>query len=158
MQQIIVEKVEQDPRLLLAGLVEESSAQGFGALRRVVSDWAGGICRFGAEGEGLFVALQDGRVVGVCALDIAPDGVDKGIGRLRDMYVSATCRRSGIGKSLVRRLVTEASAYFTALELRADTPGAALFYEALGFRPTPQAVDSTHRLDLRPAVAEVPRA
>jgi hypothetical protein len=44
--------------------------------------------------------------------------------------------------------VREASAYFATLELRADTPGAASFYESLRFRPTPATTDSTHRLDL----------
>jgi GNAT superfamily N-acetyltransferase len=149
-QQITVEKILQNPAPVLAGLVEESSAQGFGALRRLLADWVTGTGRFDGPGEGLFVALADGRVVGVCALDRAPGRAETGVGRLRDMYVSATRRRSGIGRSLVRGVVAEAGVYFATLELRADTPGAASFYESLGFRPTPEATDSTHRLDLRP--------
>jgi GNAT superfamily N-acetyltransferase len=156
MPEITVEKVVQDPKPLLAGLVEESSAQGFGALRRLVADWDAGTCRFAGPGEHLFVALEGGRVAAVCALDIAPGGADKGVGRLRDMYVSATRRRSGIGKALVQRLVAEAGVYFGTLVLRADTPGAALFYESLGFRPTAGAGDQTHRLELRPPSADAP--
>jgi GNAT superfamily N-acetyltransferase len=149
MPEIIVEKVIRDPKPLLAGLVDESSAQGFGALRRLVADWAAGTCRLEGSGEGLFVALEGGRVAAVCALDIAPNAGGKDVGRLRDMYVSATRRRSGIGKALVQRLVADAGVYFATLVLRADTPGAALFYESLGFRPTAEAKDWTHRLELR---------
>jgi GNAT superfamily N-acetyltransferase len=152
--QITVEKLLQDPAPVLASLVEESGAQGFGALRRLLADWAAGTSRFAGPGEGLFVAIADGRVVGVCALDNAPAGMKSGAGRLRDMYVSATRRRSGIGRALVRRVVAEAGVYFATLELRADTPGAATFYESMGFSPTPAAADSTHRLDLRPAAAD----
>jgi GNAT superfamily N-acetyltransferase len=158
MEQITVDKVAHDPGTVLAGLVEESSAQGFGALRRLLAEWTAGTSRFGEPGEGLFIALEGGRVVGVCALDAAPGGTDKSVGRLRDMYVSATLRRHGVGKSLVRGVVAEASKYFATLVLRADTPAAAVFYESRGFRPTPEARDWSHRLVLRPSAAADPGA
>jgi GNAT superfamily N-acetyltransferase len=154
MEAITVEKVVQDPGPVLAGLVDESSAQGFSNLRRLVADWSAGTSRFDCPGEGLYVAIADGRVVGVCALSTAPG---ERVGRLRDMYVSATRRRSGIGRELVRRVVDEAVPHFSVLELRAETPGALVFYESLGFRPTPGTSGPTHRLDLRSAASNSAR-
>jgi hypothetical protein len=49
--------------------------------------------------------------------------------------MSATRRRSGIGRTPVRRVAGEAGVYFATLELNATTPGAAAFYESPGFRP-----------------------
>jgi hypothetical protein len=53
---ITVKKVQQDPAPVLAGLVEESGTQGFGALRRLLADWADDTSRFVGPGERLFVA------------------------------------------------------------------------------------------------------
>lgn len=154
-----VERVLDQPQNVLADLIEESTAQGADALRRLVADWRSGTHRFAGPGEGLFVALRNGRVAGVCALEADAASPGRTAGRLRDVYVSATHRRSGIGKELVRAVVEEAAKTFTTLTLRADTPGAAAFFTALGFRPAgePQA---THCLDLRsPAAAgAVPEA
>jgi GNAT superfamily N-acetyltransferase len=154
MEPITVEKVTNDPASVLAALVEESSAQGLGGLRRLAAEWVAGTSRFDGPGEGLFIALEGGRVAAVCALDAAPGGADERIGRLRDMYVSATRRRSGIGRALVRRVAGEAGVYFATLELNAASPGTAAFYESLGFRPIPGAHGSTHQLDLRPPVTD----
>jgi ribosomal protein S18 acetylase RimI-like enzyme len=156
MPEITIERVAQDPGPVIAGLVEESSAQGFGALRRLVSDWTAGTCRFSGPGEGLFIALADGRVAGVCAVDTAPGSTENRVGRLRDMYVSVTQRRAGVGRAMVQRVITEAAGYFTRLELRADTQGAKSFYESLGFRPTPDTTNSTHELDLDAARVDAP--
>jgi GNAT superfamily N-acetyltransferase len=145
MEPITVEKVTNDPAPVLAALVEESSAQGFGGLRRLVAEWAAGTCRFTGPGEGLLVALGRGRIEGVCAVDAAPGAADRGVGRLRDMYVTATCRRSGIGTALVRRVLDEAGGHFSSLELRAETPGAVAFYESIGFLPVSGSSESTHR-------------
>jgi GNAT superfamily N-acetyltransferase len=149
MESITVERIPNDPAPVLAALIEESSAQGFNGLRRLVADWSAGSCRFARPGEGLFVAFDAGRVAGVCALDAAPPSAGPGTARLRDMYVSATRRRSGVGTALLQRVVAEARSHFTAMELRAETPGAASFYESHGFRPIGSASESTHRLDLR---------
>ena len=72
------------------------------------------------------------------------------------MYVSATRRRSGIGRALMRRVAGEAGVYFATLELIATTPGAAAFYEFLGFQPIPGRHGSTHRLDLQPPASDAP--
>jgi GNAT superfamily N-acetyltransferase len=148
MEPISVEKVTNDPAQVLAALVEESSAQGFGGLRRLVAEWAAGTCRFIQPGEGLLVALGRGGVEGVCAVDAAPGAFDRGVGRLREMYVTATRRRSGTGTALVRRILDEARGHFSSLELCAETPGAVAFYESIGFLPMSGSNKSTHRLAL----------
>jgi GNAT superfamily N-acetyltransferase len=149
MADVAVERVSDQPQKVLADLVEESAAQGWDALRRLVADWVSGARRFDSPGEGVFVALRDGRVVGVCVLEADPFSPDKTAGRLRDVYVSATHRRAGIGKTLVKQVVAEAAKSFEVLALRADTAGAAAVFTAVGFEPVIAAPHSTHRLDLR---------
>jgi GNAT superfamily N-acetyltransferase len=144
---ISIERIHDPPQHVLAGLVEESSAQGSDHLRRLVEECRLGTRRFEGPGEGLFVALRDGRVVAVCGLDIDPDAADGKSGRLRNMYVSATHRRSGIGREFARDVIERARQTFTTLTLRADTAGAAKFFETLGFRPT-TAPNATHFLKL----------
>jgi GNAT superfamily N-acetyltransferase len=148
MTEIAVEKVTDNPQQPLAELVEEAAAQGSNSLRRLVADWLSGSARFDGPGEGLFVALKNGRVVGVCGLDLDPASADRTVGRLRDTYVSATHRRGNIGRVLVGAVIEEARKTFKSLKLRADTPGAAAFFSALGFEPTPDAPETTHRLSL----------
>ena len=41
---------------------------------------------------------------------------------------------------------------FDSLRLRTENPAAARFYEALGFRPCGGAADSTHVMELVPAL------
>ena len=149
MKEIAVERILDRPQHVLAGLVEESTAQGAGSLRRIVADWLSGANRFDGPGEGLFVALCDGRVVGVCGLQADSSRPDRAVGRLRDIYVSTTHRRASVGRALAAHVIGEAEKWFNALVLRADTPGAEAFFTALGFEPTPALPGSTHQLDLR---------
>ena len=56
----------------LADLLIESEASGYQLIRRVVNEWESGDNRFSRRGEALFAAESDGRIVGVCGLNIDP--------------------------------------------------------------------------------------
>jgi GNAT superfamily N-acetyltransferase len=129
----------------LVGLVAECESQGFTFLRRLVSDWDTGANRFALRGEALFAAEEQGIIVGVCGLNVDPYVSDRGIGRVRHLYVLASHRRQGIGGRLVAKVIVSAAHSFHMLRLRTDSPAAAAFYEALGFRPCTDTA-CTHRL------------
>jgi len=130
------------------GLVTESESQGFAFLRRLIADCDAGTNRFALEGEALFAAQERGIIVGVCGLNVDPYASDRGIGRVRHLYVLASRRRQGIGKRLVTQVIVSATRSFRMLRLRTDSAAAAAFYEALGFEPCTDAA-CTHRLLLR---------
>jgi GNAT superfamily N-acetyltransferase len=144
---ITVEPLTELAQHRIAPLLEEARQAGFRALDRLVEDWASGANRFDGPGEVLFAALDGGRVVGVCGLNIDPYAPGGRVGRVRRLYVLAGYRRRGIGRQLVGRAVDRARGIFERLRLRTDSEGAARFYEALGFRRSDDP-DCTHTLDL----------
>jgi GNAT superfamily N-acetyltransferase len=146
---VVVERVAHLPDPGLDGLLEEGAAQGFGFVRRLVDDWRSGANRFDGPGEAFFVARRDEGVAGFCGLNVDPYAGNSAVGRLRHLYVAARYRRTGVGRALVARVVAEAARSFVTLTLRTDSPDAAAFYEALGFRRTWKLPSTTHCLDLR---------
>lgn len=144
--QLIVERVLDLPDI--DRLVEESVRETYALVLRLVTDWQTGVNRFDRPGELLLVARQAEGIAGVCGLNIDPYADDPQVGRVRHLYVSADRRRKGIGRALVGRVVSEARKSFKTLTLRTNSPDAAAFYEALGFRRTDTHTQSTHSLDL----------
>jgi GNAT superfamily N-acetyltransferase len=131
----------------LAELVAESEAAGFRFLRRLVDEWISGRNRFHGDGEALFTAIVDDRVIGVCGLNVDPYAGDATVGRVRHLYVMTAFRKQGIGGRLVERVIAAARGRFRCLRLRTDNEGAGRFYESLGFRAC-AAKDFTHALNI----------
>src|SRR4051812_6289699 len=129
-------------------LLSESEQAGFRFIRRLVEEWDVGANRFDRPGEALFGARTRGQLVGVCGLNVDPYAADERVGRVRHLYVIASYRRLGVGRRLVAAVVEAARDRFHTLRLRTMNAGAGLFYEALGFRLTGGAADSTHSLSL----------
>ena len=133
----------------LERLVELSIEEDLLFLRRLREGWVSGANRFTGPGEAFFVARQGDELAGVCGLNLDPYCQDPTIGRLRHFYVAPAHRRRGIGRALVDRAVSAARPHFRIVRLRTDTTEGALFYEAVGFSPTPAARDATHELQLK---------
>jgi GNAT superfamily N-acetyltransferase/2'-5' RNA ligase len=129
----------------VAPLVAESEGAGLRLVRRLVDDWASGANRFDRPGEAFFVAVQDGRVIGVCGLNVDPYAGIARVGRVRHLYVLTAHRRRGVGRSLVQAVVEAAGDRFDELRLRTQDPAAARLYECLGFVACTDAAASTHR-------------
>ena len=127
----------------LADLAAEAEAGGFRFVRRLVTEWGSGEERFDGPGEVLFVAVEGGRVVGVCGLTADPYTQAERVGRVRHLYVAVSHRRRGIGRELVTEVVRAARGSFDLLRLRTNDDAAARFYAALGFVPTNEP-DCTH--------------
>ena len=82
------------------------------------------------------VRVDDPGVVDGYAGLLAPVGA--GDADIQTIAVAASARRHGLGRTLMRHLMTEAHQRGAArlfLDVRADNPAAQTLYEALGFEP-----------------------
>ena len=129
----------------LTALEADAGADGHNQVSRLIQEWLEGRNRFSAAGERVYVAKRGGRVCGVCGLNRDPYAGEDSIGRVRRLYVSAAERRTGIGRALIDRLMTEARGTYSWIHLRTHESEAAAFYEANGFEPVPGKADYTHR-------------
>jgi len=131
----------------LYALQAESVAEGYRFVVRLCDEWLSGVNRFGALGEGLFVAQGSTGILGVCGLNRDPYVDDPSIGRVRHLYVRPAWRRQGIGRDLVGAIMDAASLHFRVLRVR-TTPAAESFYRALGFQCAISGKDPTYVLEL----------
>jgi hypothetical protein len=67
-----IAKVTELDVAALETLRAESVAEGYRFVGRLCDDWRSGVNRFGASGEGLFVAQGLGGILGVCGLNRDP--------------------------------------------------------------------------------------
>lgn len=145
---IIITRLTELPADALAALVAESEQAGWRFVRRLADEWAAGSNCFDRPGEALYAAWSDGRLVGVCGLNVDPYAADETVGRVRHLYVLGDFRRLGVGRRLVEAVRSAAQGRFTSLRLRTESTSAAVFYERLGFRPIDDPHDSTHVREL----------
>jgi len=137
------------PLTAVVTLVTESERSGLRFVRRLTDEWVSGANRFDQPGEGLFAAMVDGHVVGLCGLNVDPYTAEGRVGRVRHLYVMEASRRHGIGRRLVAEVIAAARDSFDRLRLRTANPEATRLYEGLGFAPCAGEADCTHALDLR---------
>ena len=148
-EELIIAHLEHLILSRFADMRAESEASGYRFLRQVVDEWESGVNRFSLPGEALLVAEINGRWVGVCGLSIDPYLDDPRVGRVRNVYVLADCRRTGIGRRLVQEAVSRARGIFDRLRLRGEEQGPARLYESLGFRQCRGIPNCTHIMELR---------
>ena len=146
---VLIQKLQNLPSNCVAEMVAESMSTGFTAIKRLVDEWVSGANRFDRSGEALFVAQQNGCIIGVCGLNIDPYATSSATGRVRHLYVMLSHRRRGIGRALVERVVDEASLTFDCLHLRTYSEVADRFYRTIGFTPHFDSEYCTHILELR---------
>lgn len=128
-------------------LHSEARAEGFDFLDTLVNEWSSGENRYNGPGEILMGGIDNGNVIAVGGLNRDPFLNEPGIGRIRRVYVRAAWRNQHIGRALVTALIDHARGHFSAVRLRAITPGAARLYERLGFHPI-EDPNATHILAL----------
>lgn len=145
-----VERLSEPSADRLGVLLAESEQAGSRMVRRLVEEWASGANRFDRPGEALFAARIDGRLVGVCGLNVDPYSAEPRLGRVRHLYVLSAYRRRGVGRQLVAEVIAAARGRFDHLRLSTGNPEAARFYERLGFRSA-EVAHCTHVLDVKGA-------
>lgn len=123
----------QDFETLKAISVEE----GFHFLQKMQDFWEDNNNRFNKVGEALFAYFdKNNHLIAICGLNIDPYTSDKGVGRIRHLYVTPEHRRKSLAKNLIHKVLSHGAQYFDMIRLRTDNPDAALFYESLGFDQT----------------------
>ena len=147
--QVSVERLNEAPTGHLATLIVESEQAGLRLVRRLADEWADGRNRFDRPGEALFVACLDGRIVGVCGLNVDPYTTAPDVGRVRHLYVLVAQRRLGIGRRLVAEVVRAACRRFLTLRLSTTNAAAARLYEGFGFHRVDDT-GCTHVMPLGP--------
>lgn len=130
-------------------LIAESKTNGIEFVQRFVEEWKAGINQFNRYGEICLIAEEDNQLIGICGLNIDPYEQNTGIARVRHLYVLTEQRRRGIGKKLIKHIVSYAQQNFHQLNLRTTNPEADKFYLALGFERSTDSPYCTHRLQLR---------
>ncbi len=136
----ILEQWDLDAVRDLAALAR---SEGFQFLDRLVAELENQTVRLDAADEFFVCAIEQSRIVAVGGITPDPYANEPNVGRVRHVYVHPKARRSGIGRALIVALEQRAPRSYSTLRLRTDTPAAARFYEALGYRPVID-VDATH--------------
>lgn len=130
-------------------LKEESLREEFHFLQRMETEWATGKNQFDKTGEGLFVLLKQGKIIGIGGVNQSPYApTTSKIARLRRFYISQNSRRKGYGTLLVKHLIRFAAVEFKLLQLKTDNKAANIFYKSMGFEKMEQNLNITHQLDL----------
>jgi GNAT superfamily N-acetyltransferase len=143
-----IERLRELPAAHLAPLIADSERDGLRFVSRLAEEWESGRNRFDRPGEALFGALTDGRLVGVCGLNIDPYAGAPRIGRVRHLYVLIAHRRHGVGRQLVGAVVVAARGPFATLRLSTANPQAARLYETLGFLRRAGDARCTHAMEI----------
>jgi GNAT superfamily N-acetyltransferase len=109
---VTIQRVVELPPERLADLVTESEGFQLRLVRRLVDEWISGANRFDRPGEAFFAAAINGRVIGICGLNVDAYTTDPRIGRVRHLYVLLEHRRQRIGTRLVHEVIAAARGNF----------------------------------------------
>ena len=114
-------------------------------LKRLLDNWVNGQNTFSRPGEILVGAFESGRLIGIGGRNIDPYTSEARAGRLRHLYTRASSRRMGVGRAVVKTLMTDADHFFDVIALRAPD-NAFAFYERLGFERVADSFYVTHHM------------
>lgn len=146
---ITIESLDDMPLAELQPLIDESQAEGFTFVERLVANYQDGSNRFAGPGEVLYGVYARSRLVAVGGLNRDPYLSAGKTGRVRHVYVLAAWRRRGIGRKLMEQIIRRANDYFEMLTLRTLSSDADQFYRSLGFRTDSPPEHSSHFLPLK---------
>lgn len=142
----IVRLVEALPEEFQA-LKDEAAAEGYRFVDSLQGEWREGCYHDGDERFSLFAAYRDGELAGLGAVTPDPYDPEDGLLRIRHVYVHPLCRHDGVGRQLGMALIQQGLALAEKLSLNAADPGAAAFWEKLGFRPDSGGTRRSHLLE-----------
>ena len=123
--------------------------EGFQFLDRLVAAMENETVSLDGTEEFFMCITEHGRIVGVGGITADPYAGEPDVGRIRHVYVHPNARRAGLGRDLLAALEQRAPRTYGTLRLRTDTPAAASFYEALGYRP----IVNRHATHFKPTAA-----
>ena len=116
-----------------APLLKKSQSEGYNLVLRLTENWENGSNRFDKQGEALFAAEHENRLLGVGGRSLDPYLEEPGVIRVRHVYVLPEWRHLGIGNALMKKILDIPQGLFQKVTLRTLNPNARKFYEQLGF-------------------------
>jgi GNAT superfamily N-acetyltransferase len=128
----------------IESLRAEADRDGVRNMGLLISEWQSGEERFAEAGEALFAAFDDEKLVGIGGVTIEA-GKRVTAMRMRRLYVLQTSRKRGVGRMLAEAMMKHGFASADLLTCNAQPPGAAEFWDAMGFARV-TAADWTHEL------------
>lgn len=144
-----IKEIQDLQQVDVSKLVEESEAEGYRFLRRLVDQYEDDSNTFNKTGEVLYgVWDHHNHLVAIGGLNRDPYSNKEGVGRLRRFYISATARRQGIGTKLLQQILEGARGHFHELVVRTDSSAADAFYRANGFSGDLGLPEATHGIVL----------
>lgn len=144
-----IKVIEDLKQVDVSKLLEESEAEGYRFLRRLVNQYEDGTNTFNKAGEVLYgVWDHTGELVAIGGVNRDPYTDKEGVGRLRRFYISEHVRRQGIGTKLLKEIVDYSKGHFNELVVRTDSSSADAFYRANGFSGDLGLPDATHHMAL----------
>ena len=142
---VSIHLLTQFPPIGFSAMRAEAEAEEEPQLEALSAAWQDRTQRFQLDGEALFAALLHDRLAGLGALAQDPALPPEEVLRVQRLYVRPDCRRHGVGRALLRRLVQHGLRHAPTLIVDAPQPAAHAFFDACGFT----ALDDpgvTHRL------------
>lgn len=148
-----IQKINDSSILSLTGLAAQAKTEGYNFVQRTIDEWQAGKNNFSKTGEFLLGVFDGDNCIAIGGLNIDPYANDTRVCRLRHLYVSPKCRRVGIAKILLEKIINDAQNYFNVLRLSAHKPArsnepAARLYESMGFIQD-EGDHQTHLLNLK---------
>ena len=113
----------------IAVLRDEAAADGIHNMGTLVAEWQSGSERYDGPGEALFGAFDRDGLVGIGCVKREQAAM-----RMRRLYVRRAARRGGVGRALAQAMIARGFESMKRLTCNAVPPGAAEFWEAMGFR------------------------
>jgi|GEM_PF-1967071 len=137
-EQVSIKGLDSDEELTsLTDMINLIFHNSWGYSRMEVEDVKGWISRINARGDGIFLALKGGRLVGFLIMDLSLYLLDQGTAYIALLGVHPEYRGRGIGRALVYAAFERMrERELTGIQVTVDTSNenALGFYESLGFR------------------------
>ncbi|AIY04272.1 GCN5-related N-acetyltransferase [Planococcus sp. PAMC 21323] len=143
-----IKEIQDLKKLDVSKLVEESEAEGYRFLRRLVDQYEDGSNTFNKQSEVLYGVWDQDHLIAIGGLNRDPYSSKDGVGRLRRFYISTNARRQGVGTKLLQTIVEDAKGHFHELVVRTDSSAADAFYRANGFSGDLGLPEATHGIVL----------
>lgn len=144
-----IKEIQDLKEMDVSKLVEESEAEGYRFLRRLVDQYEDGSNTFNKTAEVLYgVWDHHDHLVAIGGLNRDPYSSKESVGRLRRFYISTNVRRQGIGTKLLQKIIEDAKGHFHELVVRTDSSAADAFYRANGFSGDLGLPEATHGIVL----------
>ena len=143
---MIIERIITCNAKELAPFLVASFTEGYRFMKRFVEEFDSEENMFEKEGEGLFAAKIDDKIVGIICINIDPFLNKETIGRIRNLYVLPQFRNRGVATALLSTVIELGRLHFQMLTIYSDNGHAERLYTQYGFYKSNDYYRTSHIL------------